>query len=72
MIALTGANGITGWVVRTPVGKPRQIVCINDGFVIAWPGHGDAGLRDALAQVKAHSETLNGRTLCVADVEAFN
>lgn len=68
MIILVGVDGITGWVLRTPRGEDRQLVCLNDGFSISIPIRAAKNPRQVLIALRDHSESLNGRTLSLADV----
>lgn len=69
MIIFTGATGLTVWLARTPIGKPRSLVCLNDGFVLQWPARGEGGLRNIVSALRLHSETLNGRTVSIGQLD---
>jgi hypothetical protein len=68
MIVVVGANGVAAWVVRTWMGRPRQLVCLNDQFIAEFPFPGPTVPRRMLVDMLQHSEALNGRTLSVGTV----
>jgi len=65
---VVGANGVTGWIVRTRLSRDRQYVCLNDSFTVTDNIAAPRNPRQLLVAIVTHSEALNGRTLSVSDV----